>query len=82
MVREIEQQIAKQPEDRRTEMYKKVVENVYLVKKNPDWERPVINPNKDPATPFTTSKAVCTISPSGLAERVRISDIAVEGYQV
>ncbi|KAG9833851.1 hypothetical protein KCU98_g11798, partial [Aureobasidium melanogenum] len=63
VVQEIENQIQKQPEDRRTEMYRKVVEGVQGAKKNPDWERPAINPNKDPATPFSASKAVCAIPP-------------------
>ncbi|KAH0364785.1 hypothetical protein KCU65_g6543, partial [Aureobasidium melanogenum] len=57
VVQEIENQIKKQPEDRRTEMYRKVIEGVKGAKKDPDWERPAIEPNKDPTTPFSTSKA-------------------------
>jgi hypothetical protein len=58
MLKEIENEIKKQPEDRRTEMYKNVVSPVYGAKKIPDWEREPVNPNAEPKTPFSTPKTV------------------------
>jgi len=58
MLKEIEKEIKKQPEDRRTEMYKNVVSPVYGAKKIPDWDKAPVDPNAEPATPFSISKAV------------------------
>jgi hypothetical protein len=62
VLKEVENLIKKQPEDRRTEMYKKVIAGTYGAKKHADWEREAVNPNAEPKTPFSTSKAVRTCS--------------------
>jgi hypothetical protein len=54
----VETLIKDQPEDRRTEMYERVVHGITGAKKNPNWTREVVNPNAEPKTPFSTSKAV------------------------
>jgi len=58
VVREAIKEIQKMPEDRRTEAYKKVVDHISGIKKTPDWEREPVSPNAEPATAFSTSKAV------------------------
>ncbi|THX16000.1 hypothetical protein D6D13_01870 [Aureobasidium pullulans] len=57
VVREAIKEVQKMPEDRRTEAYKKVVDHISGIKKTPDWEREPVNPNAEPATAFSTSKA-------------------------
>lgn len=58
VLKDLEKRIKEQPEDRRTELYKNFVAGTYGAKKNPDWEREAVNPNAEPKTPFSTSKAV------------------------
>jgi hypothetical protein len=58
----VESLIKDQPEDRRTEMYRNVVAGTNGAKKNPDWEREAVNPNAEPKTPFSASKAVREVS--------------------
>jgi hypothetical protein len=62
VMKDLERRIKEQPEDRRTEMYKNVVAGIHGAKKNPDWEREAVNPNAEPKTPFSASRAVWTFS--------------------
>jgi hypothetical protein len=43
-------------------MYINVVAGMKGAKKNPDWEREAVNPNAEPKTPFSASKAVRGVS--------------------
>jgi hypothetical protein len=58
ILEQVEKRIKEMPADRRTEMFKQVMADVPGTTKNPDWEREAINPNAEPATAFSTSKAV------------------------
>lgn len=58
VLRDLENRIKEQPEDRRTEMYRNVVAGIHGAKKNPDWEREAINPSAEPKTPYSASRAV------------------------
>ncbi|CAD0056106.1 unnamed protein product [Aureobasidium pullulans] len=57
ILEQVEKRIKEMPADRRTEMFKQVMADVPGATKNPDWEREAINPNAEPATAFSTSKA-------------------------
>ncbi|THX51519.1 hypothetical protein D6D06_07325 [Aureobasidium pullulans] len=57
ILEQVEKRIKEMPADRRTGMFKQVMADVPGATKNPDWEREAINPNAEPATAFSTSKA-------------------------
>ncbi|KAH0289997.1 hypothetical protein M436DRAFT_79736 [Aureobasidium namibiae CBS 147.97] len=57
VLRDLENQIKEQPADRRTEMYRNVVAGIHGARKNSDWEREAVNPNAEPKTPYSASKA-------------------------
>jgi hypothetical protein len=48
VLKEIENEIKKQPEDRRAKMYRNVVAGTHGAKKNPDWEKEPVNPHAEP----------------------------------
>lgn len=55
----VEKQIGRQvPEDRRTEVFNRVMAGMPSRKRFPDWEKPVVPPNENPSTRFSVSKAV------------------------
>lgn len=59
LLRDIEKEIERRvPEDRRTDVFHKVMEGMPGRKKAPGWDRPVLNPHKKPQTPFSISRAV------------------------